>query len=167
MKWNLLGVGPCLQTLVYESGGEQKKVSVRPIYTVVDVCHRLRKSRRQVYRYMRSGRLKPCAQILGQWLFSKRELEHFEQGRMPVWLKSLFWDARISDLSVGHHSDFILARAFEYGDRKALRWVFRTYPISTITRFLDGRGRDVLSTRTWHFWALQTDLHRRRSKVRK
>lgn len=157
-RWILTGEGRQIHRLTYRQGRGQPETTVSPILTVADVCHSLRKSRRQVYRYLRTGRLRPCARVLGQWLFAQTEMDRFAQTRLPRVLRTCFWDTPLSSLSVDHHRDFILARVLEVGDWRALDWIFRTYPRSVVRAFLKGRGADRLSARTWHFWAIQVGL---------
>lgn len=130
-------------------------------FTVKEVCQRLRKSRRQVYRYLRMGRLRPCAQVLGQWLFAPADIARWTTQGLPKRLRVFFWDVSFSSLSSREHRDFILGRLLELGDREAIRWVFRTYPRPALVAFLKGRGTDVLSRRNWHFWSSQLGIDRK------
>ena len=153
-QWILKGTGGKIQELVLSTEGHPGQEISQPL-TVQEVCRLLRKSQRQVYRYLKAGRLRPCARILGQWIFSFEEVQRFQKPGMPVSLRPFFWDAQFSGLSVDHHRDFILGRLLEVGDRRALRWVFQTYSRNLIFDFLGKRGTDLLSPRSWHFWALQ------------
>ena len=143
---------------VFPEGRPARTVS-QPL-TIQEACRLLGKSQRQVYRYLKADRLRPCARILGQWLFSLEEVERFRKSAVPAFLKGFFWDARLSDLSVEHHRDFILGRLLETGNREALRWLFRTYSRDSILDFLGRRGTDLLSQKSWHFWALQLGKER-------
>lgn len=151
--WILAGVGTQALRLRYRSASTSQSTTVSSILTVGDVCRRLRKSRRQVYRYLREGRLNPCAHVLGQWLFAPREVERARRSSTPRWLQRYFWDTRVSSLSHEDHRDYILGRLLEFGDRRALQWVLKAYPRRQVIAFLKGRGADVLSSRTWQFWA--------------
>ena len=157
-SWLLSGVGPRAVRLRYRHAHAPHPTTVSPVLTVADVCGRLHKSRRQVYRYLRAGRLQPCAQVLGQWLFAPSEVEREARCRLPRAFKRFFWDARIASLSVDHHREYILGRLLEFGDRAALRWVVQAYPRAAVVAFLKGRGADVLSQRAWQFWALYVGL---------
>ena len=135
------------------AGGRRQEV-ISPVLTVREVCRRVRKSRRQIYRYLQAGRLTPCARILGQWLFAPAEVARLTRRRPPTFLRPFFWDVRLADLSVDRHQEFILARLLECGDRNAIAWAFRTYPQERVATFLKGRGTALLSRRAWGFWAL-------------
>lgn len=153
-RWVLEGAGGRPLRLRRLGAGGRTRETVAPLLTVQDVCRRLRKSRRQVYRYLRAGRLPPCARILGQWLFDPRALDRLKKSSLPPGFRRFFWDAPLSGLSAETHRDFILGRLMEWGDRDALRWLLRTYPKNSLEEFLQGRGREVLSKRDWRFWTL-------------
>ena len=153
--WVLSGVGDRALQLKLQRIGDQKEQVVQPVLTTRDVCARLHKSRRQLYRYLRTGRLRPCARVWGQWLFAKLDVDRFTQTGVPMNLRRFFWDVRLSTLSAEGHRDFILSRILEYGDRDASKWARRTYPRAELVAFLLGRGADILSKRAWHFWAVQ------------
>lgn len=156
--WVLTGSGDRALRLVRLDPDDRKPDVISPVLTVKDVRRRLRKSQRQVYRYLHASRLKPCARILGQWLFSPEEVSRFARTRLPGWLRPFFWDTPLAGLSVEAHRDFILARLLEFGDRASIRWIFHTYPAPAVVEFLNGRGAEVLSRRTWRFWALLLGL---------
>lgn len=162
--WILTGAGDRLLRLECLHAGGEKPEVISPVLTVREVCRRLGKSQRQVYRYLRSRRLKPCARILGQWLFWQGVVSQFRRTRLPGLLRRFFWDVQLSSLAVDDHRDFILARLLEFGDRASLRWVFQTYPLEAVLAFLKGRGAEVLPGRTWSFWALLLGLNADRSR---
>lgn len=153
-RWILKGAGKRIWELAVFPEGRPARTVPQPL-TVQEVCRLLGKSQRQVYRYLKAARLWPCARILGQWLFSLEEVEQFRKSGIPVSLKAFFWDVQLSDLSADHHRDFILGRLLEVGNREALRWLFRTYSRDSILAFLSRRGTDLLSQKSWNFWALQ------------
>ena len=152
VRWELRGAGNRLSTLKQAGAPGQPAVLLRSVLTVQDLCRRLRRSRRQIYRYLKAGRITASARILGQWLFSAEEARLFEKARVPSFLRLFFWDVRVSDLSAEHHRDFILTRLLESGDRAAVRWTFETYPKRTVLAFLRGRGAATLSKRARNFW---------------
>ncbi len=159
-RWVLKGAGERIQALTRVDPGGRRQ-TVQPVLTVQHLCRLLRRSRRQVYRYLRSGRLQPCARILGQWLFDPEQADRFREQHLPFSLRPFFWDVRLSDLSAQRHRDFILSRLLEFGDRQAVRWALRTYPRDSIVAFLERRGASLLSKRAWIFWASQWGLRSR------
>lgn len=161
--WALSGEGERLIRLVRGQAGGRTTETVSPVLTVRQVCQRLHKSRRQLYRYLRDGRLKACARVLGQWLFAQADVDDCAHPRLPSLLRPWFWDVPLASLAPDRHEAFILGRVLEFGDQQAVRWLLRTYPRPRIRAFLKGRGADVLSRRTWHFWAL---FFGRRSRAR-
>lgn len=157
----LTGIGERLLRLVRVTAKGRPSETVSPVLTVREVCRRLRKSRRQVYRYVQDGMLQPCARILGQWLFPADAVLQFTPRGVPAMLKPIFWDTPLSRVIPTRHRDFVLARVLEYGDWAAIRWAFHTYSRADVTAFLKGRGADLLSERSWMFWS--TVLTRRPS----
>lgn len=162
--WILDGVGDQLTAWRLRRPGDHRAIAVSPVLTARDVCRRLGKSRRQVYRYVRTGRLQPCGRVLGQWLFAATEVERCGRRSLPVMLRPFFWDVRLSSLSLDRHGAFIMGRLLEFGDRPAIRWLLRSYPRKALAAFLNGRGREVLPKRTWRFWALQLGIDARRRR---
>lgn len=152
--WTLTGVGNRTLRFTTRQSPHAVVKSVRPVLTVADVCRSLRKSRRQVYRYLNTGRLQPCGQVLGQWLFAPEEIKGLARQGVPRTLQRYFWDARCSTLSPVHHRDFIVARLLEFGDRAALRWLFQTYSRNDLSAFLTSGGAVRLSPRSRRFWAV-------------
>lgn len=152
--WTASGVDQQIRRLTYRAA-DRSTSTVSPVLIVREVCQRLRKSRRQIYRYMRLGRLRPCAKVLDQWLFAPQEVERCRRAGVPRTLRGFFWDVQLSSLSADHHRDFILARLLEVGDWHAVRWIFQTYPRQELIDFLKHRGAEVLSRRSWSFWATQ------------
>ncbi len=159
----LAGAGDRLLRLVRLTAKGRRGETVSPVLTVREVCRRLRKSRRQVYRYVQDGVLQPCARILGQWLFPAEAVVRFTSRGVPALLKPIFWDVALSGVNPDRHRDFILARVLEYGDRAAVHWAFQHYSRAEVAAFLKGRGADLLSDRAWSFWGflLRVDRHHR------
>jgi hypothetical protein len=161
-EWILHGAGDRVLRLTVPSSGGRHVQTASPVLTVGDVCRRLRKSQRQVYRYLRAGRLVPRVRVLGQWLFAPTDVEQCARRGVPGALRPFFWDVRLADLSLDQHRDFILARLLEWGDRAAVRWMLRQYPRKAVADFLLGRGAELLSKRAWHFWTTQLGVRTRR-----
>ena len=151
--WTLTGRGDRLLQLRCRRPDGRTEATVSPVLTVAEVCRRLRKSRRQVYRYLTAERLRPRAQILGQWLFDQAEVHRFARRGLPAFLRPLFWDVPLSSLDVDRHEELILGRLLEFGDRQAIGWVSRTYPRDRLAAFVRGRGQELLTRRAWGFWA--------------
>ena len=154
IAWELRGTDTRVSSLARLGKDGRPLQVVRPILTVQEVCRRLHRSRRQIYRYLRAGRLKACARILGQWLFSEEEIRLFQSGRLPEFLRPFFWDVRVADLSPKNHQEFILGRLLESGDRQAVDWTLKIYSREALLSFLRGRGEAVLSKRARNFWIL-------------
>lgn len=160
--WTLIGRGDRLEKFVGWGGGRKEKHTVCPVLTLKDVCERLAKSQRQVYRYVQEGRLRPCAKILDQWLFDADEIAGFEKFQQPRFLRPFFWDVHLSSLSPVHHRDFILGRLLEFGNQAAVSWMFQVYSRREVVQFLANRGADILSRRAWRFWTVVLKAPHRR-----
>ncbi len=154
-RWILTGSGEQVLRLDRLRTGGRPGETVSPVLTVQEICRRLRKSRRQVYRYLKAGTLQPCARILGQWLFAPEEADRFRKRIVPPSFRWLFWDVQLSGLATDRYRDFILTRVLEFGDRTAVGWALRRYPKEEVVAFLRSRGAEVLSQRAWHFWTSQ------------
>lgn len=163
-RWTLSGRGTEAEQLVVRA--HQKTVVVKPVLTVTEVCRRLHKSRRQIYRYLRSGRLKPAAHVLGQWLFAESVIGQVTAQGVPGVVRRVFWDVDPSGLSLDRDRDFVIERVLEYGGQQALCWLFQAYPRSTVALFLRSQGGRRLSERAWRFWALQLRVSGRRARRR-
>lgn len=162
MNWTLTGRGDRLEKFVGQPAGGKEKHTVCPVLTLRDVCKRLAKSQRQVYRYVQEGRLRPCAKILDQWLFDAAEITAFKKFRLPRFLRPFFWDVRLSSLSPVHHRDFILGRLLESGNQAAVAWMRQVYSREDVVQFLAHRGADILSPRSWRFWTVVLKAPQRR-----
>jgi hypothetical protein len=157
--WNLLGVGGHPTRFITRGRAGRPMRSIGPVLTVTDLCRRLGKSRRQVYRFIHSGRLQPCGRVLDQWLFAPEEPAQCATRAVPRFLRPFLWDVRLADLSLDRHRDFILGRLLEYGGPTAMHWGLRTYSRKVVAEFLKHRGATVLSRRAWNFWAVQLGLN--------
>lgn len=135
--------------------------------TSAEAGRRLGKSRRQVYRYMKSGLLPACGKFLGEWLFSPEEVAHLKRllawgrlrsgekrrARVPDWLSPLFPEFDTIRLHPFRDAPVILERVLERGDLRAARWAIRIYPRSWWIRFMRRRAGRTLSGRSRAFWA--------------
>lgn len=69
---------------------------------------------------------------------------------LASFLKKYFWDVGFSKLDKKNHSFFIIERVLEYGDEKAIRWLFRNFKKSELKKTLAKRGgMSLLSANYW------------------
>ncbi|MBI4434886.1 hypothetical protein HY635_03690 [Candidatus Uhrbacteria bacterium] len=71
---------------------------------------------------------------------------------LPNFIKTYLWDTPIEHVHPQRHVRFIAERLMEHGDRKASRWLLRTYTRPTLQRVVRESRR--LSRRSRHYWAL-------------
>jgi hypothetical protein len=71
---------------------------------------------------------------------------------LPVFLKKYFWDVDFQKLDKSLYQDFIIERILEYGDEKAIRWLFKYFKKSKIEKTLTKKER--ISPLSANYWSL-------------
>ncbi len=71
---------------------------------------------------------------------------------LPFFIKKYFWDVDFPKLQKKIHAQFIIERILEYGDEKAVKWLFQHFTRSEIRRTLTKR-RDI-SPLSANYWSL-------------
>jgi hypothetical protein len=66
--------------------------------------------------------------------------------------RELFWDTDIARLNLQENKQYIIERALELGDEKAVRWLFSIYGRSDIKKALQ-KSRN-LSRKSSNYWNL-------------
>ncbi len=80
--------------------------------------------------------------------------------KIPEYLKRYFWEINAEDLDVKKYRIYILKRILEYGDDKAVAWLWRNFKKSEIKDVLiNCRG---LSQKSANYWAIILGLPRKR-----
>lgn len=125
-----------------------------PVVTVRHAARRLRRSRRQVYRMLRSGALTLRLKALGECLLDEPAVERLAgapraKQRVPAMLAGLFPEH--DALNAGSDRDLILGRVLEGGSLKQAGWALRRYGAAPVADFMRRRG-SVLSPRSRAFW---------------
>mgnify|MGYP006943673440 CR=1 FL=1 len=78
--------------------------------------------------------------------------------KLPPFLKKYFWNVDFSKLDFKKDSFFIINRILEYGDDKALRWLFKNASKKQIKEVvLNSRE---LTAKSANFWGLMFNLDR-------
>jgi hypothetical protein len=152
------------RTVFLETGPGEGRLRVagrgsRPVCTVAAACRALRRSRRQVYRYLESGDLVPAGKVLGQWLVERDSVERLCGSPMtaqplPSRLQRLFPEHEVRRLNVGRDRDLILSRILETGSLRDAKWAFQRYGAPAIAGFLEAAGSRQLSERSLRLWSL-------------
>jgi hypothetical protein len=66
--------------------------------------------------------------------------------------RELFWDTDVTRLDLQENKQYIIERALELGDEKAVSWLFSNYTRSDIKKAL--RKSRNLSRKSSHYWTL-------------
>jgi len=70
---------------------------------------------------------------------------------VPAELRRFFWDVDPVGLDPLRHKAYIIDRILEFGDEKAVRWLFKAYTRDDITAILESsRSLSVKSRNFWH-----------------
>jgi hypothetical protein len=72
---------------------------------------------------------------------------------VPAELGRFFWDVDPAGLDPLRHKSYIIERILEFGDEKAVRWLFDTFSRDDIAAILDSSRS--LSLKSRNFWRLR------------
>ena len=148
--------------LVQEPGGElflEQGGRTTRVCTVLRAARILKRTRRQVYRYIETGVLKPEAKLLGEWLLDTAEVQKAAERPLsvqplPKKLQALFPEYDISKLNAGRDKTLVLARALENGGPDDIKWAFRRYSRKELAGFIESDGARLLGPRSLRLWSL-------------
>ncbi len=76
------------------------------------------------------------------------------EGRLPSFLRPLFWDCDPEGVDITKDAWLIMARTMERGTWEAMTWLRETYSREQLAAFLRARGSRVLPARDLSYWAL-------------
>lgn len=80
-------------------------------------------------------------------------------------LKKYFWDIDFDKLNIQKSAIYVVERILEYGDEKAIRWLFKTYSKDLIKKVV--MTRRGLSPKTANFWGIMLDIDKRKIRCLK
>jgi len=131
----------------------------RRVVTVATACQRLRRTRRQVYRLIKTGRLGPLEKMLGEWLLDQAAVEGLARAPLsaqplPGRLKPLFPEYEPKTLNAGTDGVLIISRVLESGGREDVRWLLKRYSGAEIRRVIEEEGSRLLSPQSRRLWSL-------------
>lgn len=140
--------------LFLESGGRSREVR-----TVSQAARILRRTRRQIYRYIETGLLKPEAKLLGEWLLDAAELKKTAERPLavqplPKRLGFLFPEYDISKLNAGRDKTLVISRVLENGGQDEIKWLFKRYNRRELSDFIKEDGARLLGSRSLKLWSL-------------
>ncbi len=80
--------------------------------------------------------------------------------KIPNFLKKYFWEIKFQDLDIHKSRIYILRRILEYGDEKAVAWLWRNFKKSEIKNVLiNYRG---FSQKSANYWAIVLNLPKKK-----
>lgn len=72
--------------------------------------------------------------------------------KLPLFLKKYFWDVEFEKIDFDNRKTYILKRILEYGDEKAICWMWRSFKKEEIKNALcNSRGYSLKSANFWAF----------------
>ncbi len=72
--------------------------------------------------------------------------------KLPEFLKGYFWDVDFGKINLDHRRVYVLKRILEYGDEKAVGWMWKNFKKSEIKNTLcNFRGYSQKSANFWAF----------------
>jgi hypothetical protein len=71
--------------------------------------------------------------------------------KLPTFLEKYFWDVNLENLDLQKHSFFIISRLLEFGDKKAISWLFKNFSKKAIKNSLK---KAKISPKSLNFWCL-------------
>ena len=129
------------------------------VTTVPHAMKQLKKTRRQIYRYIQSGILSHHGKILGEWILDFNSVlklagTPLQAQPLPKHLNPLFPEYHQIRLNVGMDSSIIIGRILEYGSTNELQWLNKRYTRGDIKTFIQKDGFRLLTPRSLNFWSL-------------
>ncbi len=80
--------------------------------------------------------------------------------KIPKFLEKYFWEIGPQNLDIQKSRVYVLRRILEYGDEKAVAWLWRNFKKSEIRDFLiNYRG---ISAKSANYWAIVLNLPRKK-----
>ncbi|MBT9130964.1 MAG: hypothetical protein DDT42_01166 [candidate division WS2 bacterium] len=71
-------------------------------------------------------------------------------------IRKYFWDVNIRELDASKHSNYIIERLLELGDREAVKWLKKTYSEDTIIEVVNNSRN--LSPKSRNYWEIIYNL---------
>lgn len=72
--------------------------------------------------------------------------------KLPLSFRRYFWDTNPRKIDIKERSSYIIERILEYGDEKAVRWLFANFAKQTIRQTLEKRRG--FSEQSANYWRL-------------
>lgn len=85
--------------------------------------------------------------------------------KLPIYMKKYFWDVDFSSMDLRTDGEYVSARLLEYGDPKAIRWLFGKIEKDRLEKIV--RSSRKLSPRSGNFWSLFFGINKSKVKCLK
>ena len=85
--------------------------------------------------------------------------------KIPPFLKKYFWDVDFGSMDLQTDGEYVSARLLEYGDAKAIRWLFKKIEKGRLEKIV--RSSRKLSPRSCNFWSLFFGINKSKVKCLK
>src|SRR5581483_5864290 len=82
------------------------------------------------------------------------------RNRLPLWLRTLFWDYDFNRLTWQTDTDLIIGRVLAAGNWKSIRWLLARLEKPALRAWLERRRGAGLSARQLRFWEVILPLPR-------
>lgn len=78
--------------------------------------------------------------------------------RLPAEFRKYFWDVEFKKISPSRHLDFILSRIMNFGNMKAIQWMFKNVNENKLKDYVLRLGGRQLDKRSRNFWRILLGL---------
>lgn len=78
--------------------------------------------------------------------------------KMPPEVRSCLWSYDTNKIDLEKYKEMIIAQVLNYGDMKAVRWLFKTYDKEEIKRVVENPQRGLWFEKTLDYWLDYFDI---------
>lgn len=78
--------------------------------------------------------------------------------KIPNFIKPFLWSYDVSKLDSEENKDRIITNILNYGDSRAVDWLFNTYSKETIKEFIKNPLPGEWNDKSLNYWALIADV---------
>lgn len=141
----------------------------REVFSVTKAAKILKRTRRQVYRYIKAGILKTAGKMLGEWLITQDSANLVQANPLmvqplPSRFKRFFPEFRIQDINPGKDRITVISRLLEQGDLNDIRWLIKRYGSEELKKVVIHEGNRLLSPRALRQWLLFFGIFKKPNK---
>lgn len=71
--------------------------------------------------------------------------------KVPAWLQPILWSVKVNHLNLKKDQAYIINQILVYGGLKELKWLFKTYPLTTLKNVFVKRPTKVYTKSSFNF----------------